>query len=80
MSFNQVTLTAQYRKPLPGRRGQLETVLELVSRLAVRAALKRSNEPVEVLADAPDKDIKSLTSSSNTNMLRQMTNGKSHEQ
>jgi hypothetical protein len=55
------TLSAHYLKPFLNRQRRLEAVLELVARLAVRAALKLQEEHVESSSLSSDNEGMALT-------------------
>ena len=63
-------LTASYLKPLLKRHKRLDVILDLVARLAVRAARKRLEQPVEVSPVPSDTGNSTLTSQETHVMFR----------
>ena len=69
-SIEPVKLSAHYLKPLLNRQRRLDVILDLVARLAVRAARKRLEQPVEVSPVPSDTGNSTLTSQETHVMFR----------
>ena len=61
-SAEPIALTGHYLKPLFNRQKRLDAILELVARLAIRAALKQHETHVETSPSPSDSVESELTS------------------
>ena len=69
-AVESIKLSAHFLKPLLNRQRRLDAILELVARLAVRAARKRLEQPVEVSPVPSDTGNSTLTSQETHVMFR----------